>query len=55
MDFKFFKLLCLLALVVAQAGCATTKETYDDTPSALEQSPSHDDSHGWGANLQQAH
>jgi uncharacterized lipoprotein YajG len=52
MDFKALKLLILLAAVIVQAGCATANATSDDSTPILEPSPTHDDSHGWGANLQ---
>jgi hypothetical protein len=55
MDFKVLKLLLLLAVVIVQAGCATANESSDDSTPVLEPTPSpHDDSHGWGANLQGA-
>jgi hypothetical protein len=52
MGFKALQLLILLAVVIVQAGCATANETSDDSTPILEPSPTHDDSHGWGANLQ---
>jgi hypothetical protein len=51
MDFKVLKLLFLSAVVIAQVGCAAANESPDDSTPAPEASPSHDDSHGWGANL----
>jgi len=54
MDFKSLKLLSLFALIIVQAGCATANESSDDSTPALEPSPTHDDSHGWGANFQGA-
>jgi hypothetical protein len=56
MDFKVLGLLFLFALAIGQAGCATTRETYDDTTPGPDNGLSHeDDSNGWGANLQSAH
>jgi uncharacterized lipoprotein YajG len=52
MDGKTLKRLFLVALVLLQAGCATESPTSDDTTPALEPVPSHDDSHGWGTNVQ---
>jgi len=52
MDFKVLKLLLLFAAVIVQVGCATESESSDNSTTALEPVPSHDDSHGWGANLQ---
>jgi len=52
MDFKVLKLLLLLAVVIVLVGCATATESSDDSTPALEPVSSHDDSHGWGANLQ---
>jgi hypothetical protein len=52
MNFKVLKLLLLFAVVIVQAGCATTDASSDDATPALEPSPSHDDTHGWGANFQ---
>jgi len=54
MEFKALRLLLLMALLAAQVGCATTRETSDDSVPGLEPGPEHDDSHGWGANLQGA-
>jgi hypothetical protein len=52
MDFKLLKLLLLFAVAIVQVGCATANESSDDSTPVLEPAPSHDDSHGWGANLQ---
>ena len=52
MDLKVLKWLVLFAVVIVQAGCATANESFDDSTPILEPSPTHDDSHGWGANLQ---
>jgi hypothetical protein len=52
MDYKILKWLFLFAAILVQVGCATTKESADDTTPDLEPSPSHDDSHGWGTNIQ---
>ena len=52
MDFKALKLLFLFAVVIVQVGCATANESSDDSTPALEPSPTHDDSHGWGTNIQ---
>ena len=54
MDFKVTRWLLLLAVAIVQVGCATTKETTDDTTLPLEAVPSQDDSHGWGTNIQSA-
>jgi hypothetical protein len=53
MSFKVLRLALLVAVVVVQGGCATTKQASDDPPTPdLEPVPSHDDSsHGWGANI----
>jgi len=54
MKFNGWKWLLLVAVVMVQAGCATEKQTYDDTP-PLESAASQDDnSHGWGASVQSA-
>jgi hypothetical protein len=52
MDFKVLKWLVLFAVVTVQVGCAETRESSDDPMPAVEPSSTHDDSHGWGANLQ---
>ncbi|HEV3272099.1 MAG TPA: hypothetical protein VGZ93_07955 [Candidatus Methylacidiphilales bacterium] len=52
MDWKVLKWLLLFAVVIVQAGCATANENADDSTPILEPSPTHDDSHGWGANFQ---
>ena len=52
MDFKALRWLLLLAAAIVQVGCATANETSDDSTPALTPVPSQDDSHGWGANLQ---
>ena len=52
MDFKALRWLLLVAVALAQMGCATTKDSADDNVAPLEPVPSQDDSHGWGANLQ---
>jgi hypothetical protein len=51
--FKTLRLLFLFAaLILGQTGCATTKETYDDTTTSGDSDQSREDStHGWGANL----
>jgi hypothetical protein len=55
MDFKVLRVFFLVAVVMVQAGCATSNENADDSTPALEPTTSpHDDSHGWGANLQGA-
>jgi hypothetical protein len=51
MDFKVLKWLVLVAAVIVQVGCATANESSDDSTPILEPSPTHDDSHGWGANF----
>jgi hypothetical protein len=53
MDFKMLKWLALFVVVIVQVGCATTPVSSDDSTPILEPSPTHDDSHGWGANLEQ--
>jgi hypothetical protein len=52
MDFKLLRLFLLLAVALAQIGCASTKDSADNNVAPLEPVPSQDDSHGWGANLQ---
>jgi hypothetical protein len=53
MPFHAPRWLLLIAVVLLQAGCATQKQTYDDT--SLDSSSSHeDDSHGWGSSIQGA-
>jgi len=52
MDFKALKLLFFFALVIVQTGCASTGENTSDWTPDQEHTPTHDDSHGWGANLQ---
>ena len=52
MDINVFKLCLFSVLVLVQVGCATTRQTTDDSNGDLEESQTHDDSHGWGANLQ---
>ena len=55
MDGKILKWLFLAAVVLLQVGCATeTKTPDDDAAYSLQPVPSRDDSHGWGANLQNA-
>jgi hypothetical protein len=56
MDGKICKWLVLVVVALLQLGCASETKTSndDDTSPALEAVPSHDDSHGWGANLQSA-
>jgi hypothetical protein len=55
---KVCKLLLLIAAAALPAGCASSHESADDsTPvPAMEAAPNpmpeHDDSHGWGANVQ---
>ena len=44
--------ILLIAVVLFQAGCATERQTYDDT--TLPDAPHEDDSHGWGASVQSA-
>lgn len=47
---NFQKLILLLTLAGLLAGCAGS-DTTDYSP-ALDPVPTHDDSHGWGANVQ---
>jgi hypothetical protein len=49
MDFKALRWLLLFAVVIVQAGCA--EQTYDPA-NDLQPVESHDDSHGWGTNVQ---
>ncbi len=48
---NFLRLMLLLVLVGAVSGCASSAEVSDDPPPP-EQVPTHDDTHGWGANIQ---
>ena len=58
MTLKVCKLLLFIAVAALPAGCASSHDTTDDaTPApALETAtnpmPDHDESHGWGANVQ---
>jgi hypothetical protein len=58
MDLKAIKTLLLVAAAALQFGCASSHDSVDDsTPvPALETAPNpmpdHDDSNGWGANVQ---
>ncbi len=58
MTLKVCKLLLFVTAAALPAGCASSQDSADDTPpvSALETAPNpmpdHDDSHGWGANVQ---
>jgi hypothetical protein len=55
MDSTFLKCFLLSLAVMLQVGCATTKQTYDDTTPDPDTSTSHeDDSHGWGTSIQGA-
>jgi hypothetical protein len=47
---NFLKLLLLLTLSGLMAACAESADTSDYPPP--EQVPTHDDGHGWGANVQ---
>jgi uncharacterized lipoprotein YajG len=51
MDLKVLRLVFLLAAVLMLAGCASAEDTAADPANDLVPVPSHDDSHGWGANL----
>ncbi|MCE0524020.1 MAG: hypothetical protein LV480_14015 [Methylacidiphilales bacterium] len=54
MDIKI-KLLLLAAAAIVQVGCASTVDSTDYSSTGLEQSTStHDESHGWGANIENA-
>jgi ABC-type uncharacterized transport system auxiliary subunit len=55
MDFNALRLVTLFAAIAVLAGCASTQETSEDYSPALEQVPTHDDSHGWGANIGNLH
>jgi siroheme synthase len=48
------RLLVVFTVVAGLTGCASSPATSDDdwTPEPV---PSHDDSHGWGATVQNAH
>ena len=48
---NFLKLILLLVVAGLLAGCASTADESDYSP-AQESAPAHDDSHGWGANVQ---
>ena len=50
-DMNFLKVLLLLAVAGLLAGCADSNQASDE-PQALDSVPTHDDSHGWGANVQ---
>jgi uncharacterized lipoprotein YajG len=52
MNLNVWRWLLLAAVVLFQAGCATERQTYDDTPPA--DAPHEDDSHGWGTSIQNA-
>ncbi len=52
MDDKILRGLLLLALISVLAGCATASPSADDSTPDLQPVPTNDDSHGWGANLQ---
>jgi hypothetical protein len=52
MNPKVLRLLFLFMLIIAQIGCASTSESSGDWTPDQEHVTSHDDSHGWGANLQ---
>jgi len=52
MNFKVLGWLLLLVVAIMQVGCATASQSSDDPTPDLEPAPSHDDSHGWGTNLQ---
>jgi len=48
-------IVLLAASTILLTGCAGENKTTDDTTtSVLQPVPSQDDSHGWGANLQNA-
>jgi len=50
---KVLRMAFLCAVIIGQAGCATTEETTNDTlPS--DATPSTADSHGWGTSIQNA-
>jgi hypothetical protein len=54
MAFRSLKWFLLIACVMVQVGCATGDRPPADADSSpdLEPVPSHDDSHGWGTNIQ---
>ena len=54
MEFKAWKYLLLVAVVLLQVGCATERKTYDDTTPLDSSTSQEDDSHGWGTNIQSA-